>query len=56
MSHNITSSIIVPKWMQTQGSHKVTMVLQLDMLLGCPLLYCPVPVGQHLWADFEDAS
>ncbi len=32
------------------------MVLQLGILLGSPLLDRPVPVSQHLWADFDDAS
>lgn len=31
-------------------------LLVLGILLSSPLLDCPVPVGQHLWADLDDTS
>lgn len=41
---------------ETGPEPNVTVVLQLGVLLGSPLLNGPVPVGQHLRADFDDAS
>lgn len=45
---------------QEADKAKVTETLQLSVLLGPllgpPLLDCPVPVGQHFWTNFDDAS
>lgn len=41
--------------LQEPDKAKVTVTLQLSLLLGPPLPDCPVSVGQHIWTNFDDA-
>lgn len=42
--------------LQVADKAKFTGILQLSVLLGPPLLDCPVSVGQHIWTNFDDSS
>lgn len=42
--------------LQEPDKAKVTVTLQLSVLLGPPLFDCPVSVGQHIWTNFDNAS